>query len=78
MLLIVVCFGREIRVSHRFFVLRGRSVFLIVFLFWEGDPCFSSFFCFGRGVRVVHRFIFLCCDFVFVLWLVSGVPYVSG
>ena len=43
-LLIVVCFGREIRVANRFFVLGGGSVFLIVFLLWEGCPCCPSFY----------------------------------
>ena len=44
-LLIVVCFGREIRVANRFFVLGGGSVFLIVV-------------CFGREIRAAHCCLF--------------------
>ena len=55
MLLIVFCLGRGIRAAH-------------CCLFWEGDPCRSSFFglgegsvllivfCFERVIRVAHRF----------------------
>jgi hypothetical protein len=58
-LLIVFCFGWGIRVADRFFVLGGGSVSLIVFcfgrgirvahrfLFWEVDPCCSSFLILG-------------------------------
>ena len=54
------CFGRGVPVAHGFF--------------WEGDPCYSSFFvlgggsvllivfCFGKGIGVAHRFLFWECD----------------
>ena len=45
---------------------------LIVFLFWERDPCYSSLLVFRREIRVAHRFLFLEWDpcflcFFFVL-----------
>jgi hypothetical protein len=53
-LLIIFCFGREIRVAHRF-------------LLCERDTCCSSIFgrgfvllivfCFGRGFRAAHRLL---------------------
>jgi hypothetical protein len=69
--IVFVCFGREIRVAHRF-------------LFWEGDLCCSSFFflggrsvllnvfCFGRDIRVAYRFFLFwegdpCCSLFFAL-----------
>jgi hypothetical protein len=66
--ILLIFFGRGIRVAHRFFVLGGGSVLLIVFLFWEGGLYRSLVFdlgggsvllivfCFGRWIRVVHRF----------------------
>ena len=70
MLLIVFLFWEVIRAAHRF-------------LFWDGDPCCSSFsvlgggsvllivFCFGTGIRAAHCFWFWdgdpCCSSFFVL-----------
>ena len=44
MLLIVFCFGRGIRAAH-------------CCLFWEGDPCRSSFFALGEGSVLIIVFV---------------------
>ena len=67
MLLIIFCFGREIRVAHGF-------------LLCERDTCCSSIFgrgfvllivfCFGRGFRAAHRLLLegvLCFSSPFAL-----------
>jgi hypothetical protein len=54
-LLIVFCFGMEIRVAHGFFFGRG-PVLLIVFSFERGSVLLIGF-CFGRGIRVAYPFL---------------------
>ena len=70
MLLFVFCFGKGIRVAHRFlfweghpcgssfFVLGGGSLLFIVFLFWDGDPCCFSLFVLGGGSVLLIVFSF--------------------
>ena len=69
MLLIVFCFGRGILAAHSF-VCFGKGIYVAQrCLFWEGDPCCSSFFvlrggsvlllvfCFERGILAAHSFV---------------------
>jgi hypothetical protein len=61
--MITICFALMCKIDNIFKLLNSPRV-----LFWEGDPCCSSFlvlgegsvmlivFCFGRWIRAAHRF----------------------
>ena len=70
MSLIVFYFDSGIRVAQRFFW-RGISVAHRFFLFWEEDPCCSTFFVLSRGSVLLIVFLFWegdpCCSLFFVL-----------
>ena len=74
-LLIVFCFGRLIRVAHRFiWGGDGGSLLLIVACFESGIRIAHRLFSFGRGIRVAHHFFWgggdLCCSLLLVLRVV--------